>query len=272
VLFAAALVAASLVVAAAPAVARESAKAKSSATTYVGTVKGLGSLAIVVDKDGGFGYLCDSAAVSEWFKGTNDGGKLDLESPNGTTLAAAVKSKLLDGVLVQPDGTATNFKLKPAKGRAGLFRAEQLIDGIKYAAGWVRLANGKTDGKVTAVPTATGTPVVSASVVQSFPTNPTPGDQVTVVPFSSGQTTSEGSGGGGNQASEPGGGGNVTTTTVPLPFCKDVGQLEQEIAALNASLADAPLLKIRAIKQQIGRLQQELTDAQRGLNCTLPLK
>jgi hypothetical protein len=256
------------------------------ATTYVGTVKGIGSLGIVVDDDGAFAYLCDSADVTSWFKGTNKGGKLDLEAPDGSVIAAGVKGKKVDGVFVSADGTATDFVLKQAAGDAGLFRQEQVIDGTGYAAGWVVLPDGTTDGQVSTVNLAGARPLVPQgvdvapndvvgvpappAVVAVFPTDPPPEDEVVVVPFTTGnQQTDQTPGGGGTTgATDP---GSVTTTTV-LPQCKSADEIRDQISSLTNSLDDAGLLKRRAIKQQIERLRIELKDAERGLNCTLPLK
>jgi hypothetical protein len=263
------------------------------ATTYVGIVKGVGSLGLVVDDDGAFAYLCDSEDVTSWFKGSNDGGKLDLQAPDGSVIAAGVKGRNVDGVFVSADGTATDFVLKQATGNAGLFRQEQVIDGTGYAAGWVALPDGTIDGQVSTanlagarvllpqgVPPVTneGVKVEPTGVVglpappavkAVFPTTPPPADEVVVVPFTTGnQQTDQAPGGGGTGATEPGG---VTTTTA-VAQCKDAGEIRDQIASLTQSLDDAGLLKRRAIKQQIERLRAELKDAERGLNCTLPLK
>lgn len=297
VFVAAVLVTAALVAGAVPAAARESATgpatAKTGATTYVGTVKDVGSLAIVVDADGAFAYLCDSADVTNWFRGTNKSGALDLQAPSGASIAAGVTAKALDGLLVDVDGTATSFKLKPAKGDAGLYRTEQVIDGVGYAAGWVVLPNGKVDGQVSAAnlagaavlptpgivanaPTTVTTvaaPAILGSVAPkvvaaAFPADPPPADQVTVVPFNASQTTTEGSGGGANSG-ETGGG---PPPPAPVPSCKSVDDINKELAAAMKALEEAGLLKKKAIKAQIARLRSELADAERGMNCTLPLK
>ncbi len=277
-----------------PAMASAPSGATDPTTTYVGTVKGVGSLAIVVDDDHAFAYLCDSDDVTAWFKGTNTDGTLDLEAADSSVIAAAVKGKKVEGTYVSADGTAADFVLKAATGDAGLFRQEQVIDGTGYAAGWVVLNDGTTDGQVSTAnlagarvlttpvqaqgsgaPTTDVVGVPAAAAVKAvFPTTPPPADEVVVVPFTTGTTSTDqapgGSGTGADQETD--GGGLVTTTTAPLPFCKSAQEIRDQISALTQSLDDAGLLKRRAIKQQIERLRVELKDAERGLNCTLPLK
>jgi hypothetical protein len=270
------------------------ASASASAKTYVGTVSGVGSLGLVVDDDGAFGYLCDSDEVTSWFTGSNDGGSISLQAADGSVIAAGVTGKKVDGVYVSGDGTATDFVLRPATGEAGLFRQEQVIDGTGYAAGWVVLKDGTTDGQVSTanlpgaavLPTPVVVEVAGATapeaeilgtvappaIAAAFPADPPPDDEVTVVPFTTGnQQTDQTPGGDGTGATEPG----ATPTTTPVPVsCVDPGKIRDEIKALQASLDEVGLLKRRAIKNEIKRLQAIVATAEAnpGLNCLLPLK
>src|SRR5688572_29815392 len=68
------------------------------AVSYVGKVKELGaSLAVVVEGDAAFGYLCDGEGISEWFRGEVSEGGVSLASVDGTLLVAAVKKGKLEG-------------------------------------------------------------------------------------------------------------------------------------------------------------------------------
>src|SRR5688572_20084154 len=99
------------------------------AVSYVGKVKELGaSLAVVVEGDAAFGYLCDGEAISEWFRGSVEDGGVSLASPDGSLLTAGITGSKVQGDVFVGDATG-EFNLKEAKGDAGLFRLEQVIGG-----------------------------------------------------------------------------------------------------------------------------------------------
>ena len=289
----AALVTAVLAGMAAPAVGasvRGSARgvAASKAVTYVGLVPGLdASLAVVVEHDGAFAYLCDGAAVSEWFRGPVTKGAITLESPDGSRLAAARDGSRLIG-FVFTGGERAKFSLKRASGDAGLFRAEQVIDGVGYAAGWVVQPDGSTLGQVSAAnvegarvldvpPVLATTPTTAAAtvvakvgvvappaVVAAFPANPPADSQVTVVPFSNQVDTTEGGGTGGGGTSDTAPPSVGTPPTVVPETCASIrGRINGTSDNLNfavKALDDATSRKLRkALTIQVHGLQKQLS-------------
>jgi len=230
--------------------------APAKAVTYVGRVPGLdASLAVVAEGDGAFAYLCDGAAVSEWFRGPVTKGVISLRSPDGSRLDAVRDGSRLVG-FVFTGGERAKFSLKRASGEAGLFRAEQVVDGVGYAAGWVVQPDGSTLGQVSAAnvegarvleappvlatpPTTTAAATVVAkvgvvappAVVAAFPASPPADSQVTFVPFSNQVDTAEGGGTGGTAPPPVG----APTTVVPKRGC---GQIQIEIDFLKAGIAE----------------------------------
>jgi hypothetical protein len=264
--------------------------AAAAAVTYVGRVPGLdASLAVVVEHDAAFAYLCDGAAVSEWFRGPVDKGAVVLESPDGSRLAAARDGSRLVG-FVFTGGEHAKFSLKRASGAAGLFRAEQVIDGVGYAAGWVTQPDGSTLGQVSATnvegarvleappvlatpptTTAAATAVVAQvglvappAVVAAFPATPPPDSQVTFVPFSNQADTTEGggtSGGGTSDTTAPPPGG--TPPTVVPETCSSIsGRIDDASSTLNRTVRllddETNRKKRRALQIQVNGIQRQL--------------
>jgi hypothetical protein len=263
--------------------------AASTAVTYVGRVSGLdASLAVVVEGDAAFAYLCDGAAVSEWFRGPVTKGAITLESPDGSRLAAARDGSRLIG-FVFTGGERAKFSLKRAGGDAGLFRAEQVIDGVGYAAGWVVQPDGSTLGQVSAAnvegarvlavppvlattPTTTAAATVVAqvgvvappAVIAAFPASPPADSQVTVVPFSNQVDTAEGGGTGGGGTSDTAPPPVGTPPTVVPETCASIrGRINGTSDDLNLAvraLDDATSRKLRkALTIQVHGLQKALS-------------
>jgi hypothetical protein len=271
--------------------------AAAAAVTYVGRVPGLdASLAVVVEGDAAFAYLCDGAAVSEWFRGPVDRGLISLRSPDGSRLDAARDGSRLVG-FVFTGGERAKFTLKRASGEAGLFRAEQVIDGVGYAAGWVTQPDGSTLGQVSlanvagarvleappvlATTPSTAAPVVGQAVVAqvgvvappavvaAFPATPPADSQVTFVPFSNQADTAEG-GGTSDTAPPPVG---TPTTVVPARSCGTI-QIEIDFLTLGISLDEAALGSLsgktkRLMRQLIRGREQQLRGLEKELaNCS----
>jgi hypothetical protein len=243
------------------------------AVTYVGKVKGLGaSLALVVEGEAAFGYLCDGEAISEWFRGSVSEGGVSLASADGSTLIAEVRGAKLRGDVFVGDATG-RFTLKPATGDAGLFRLEQVIDGIGYAAGWVVQPNGGTVGQVsiaalpdggvvetppllTELPKTIDTAITDGAlgrvapfeVVAQLPPDPPPENEVVAVPTSTGVVTDTGaddSGGGnpGQTQDDTSGGPPPTEPPVTKGGCQElIDELNFQqtlLANLNKAIEDA---------------------------------
>ncbi|MCJ7437050.1 MAG: hypothetical protein MUP97_04720 [Acidimicrobiia bacterium] len=263
-------------------------------TTYVGRVASLdASLAVVTDGKHAFGYLCDSAELSEWLRGDASKQQLNLSSANGALLTIRVTGKTAEGLVALADGTLADVTLRKATGDAGLFRQEEVIDGVGYAAGWVVLPNGDVDGQVSlanitgarvlpvplrsaeVAPADVVGAVAPTAIAEQFPPTPPAETQVTVVPFSATTNTQTGTSG---TDTTPEDNRGVVTTTKPVPLvtgplsCQDrIDGFKAEIAALEEQLdsGNIRLLKRRAVKAQIQLLSEMvafLTDAQKNAN------
>jgi hypothetical protein len=292
----AAIVLAALAVPAVGASVQASSRAAAAkAVTYVGRVPGLdASLAVVAEGDGAFAYLCDGAAVSEWFRGPVTKGVISLRSPDGSRLDAARDGSRLVG-FVFTGGERAKFNLKRASGEAGLFRAEQVVDGVGYAAGWVVQPDGSTLGQVSAAnvegarvleaPPVLATPptttaaatvvpkvgvVAPPTVIAAFPAIPPADSQVTFVPFSNQADTAEGGGtsGGGTSDTAPPAVG-APTTVVPKRACGliqlDIDILKLGIAQDEAALEGASGKTKRLMRQLIRGRQEQLRGLEKEL-------
>ena len=174
---------------------------------------------------------------------------MSARSASGAVLTAEHDGSRLLAAVVLAELTTASVTLKEATGDAGLFRAEQIIDGSGFAAGWVVLPDGTVTGQVSAtnlpgavqlplppvtplVPAATGTTappattattaptaapkvvgvVAPAQVAASFPRTPPSDSQVDVVPFNAQEVIDEAPGEDPNGDTAPGG---SPTTTIP---------------------------------------------------------
>jgi hypothetical protein len=269
-------------------------RAAAGAVTYVGRVPGLdASLAVVVEDDAAFAYLCDGAAVSEWFRGPVDKGAITLESPDGSLLVAAREGSRLVG-FVFTGGERAKFSLKPASGEAGLFRAEQVIDGVGYAAGWVVQPDGSALGQVSTAqvegartlappPVLTTTPtttvavtvvekvgvVAPPAVVAAFPPAPPPESEVTVVPFANQADTTEGGGTGGGTSDTTPTTISTPTTLVPESCHSLLNRIDQRSLQLNNVVHDLDEATGRKLKRaltiQVHALQKEIASLEKLL-------
>lgn len=116
-------------------------------TTFVAAVPGTDAyIGVVVGKESAAAYLCDGATLDEWLTGAESNGILALESESGSTLVASRSGSKLRGTLVLFDNQTLTFDAVKAKGKAGVFRAGDTVDGVTLAETWVRLADGTTRG------------------------------------------------------------------------------------------------------------------------------
>lgn len=123
---------------------------------YAGKVEGTDAfVAVVVDRnDKVLAYLCDgkegeSATLAEWFTGAvADDGSLDLRSEGGAHLVANVSGEAAEGSVTLPDGEERAFAASPVEAPAGLYRAEETVEGEEYVGGWIELANEEERGAV----------------------------------------------------------------------------------------------------------------------------
>jgi hypothetical protein len=125
------------------------------AGNFAGKVEGTNAfIAVVVDRENhALAYVCDgkgeeSAEVAEWFEGAvADGGSLDLRSEGGAHLVAEVTESGTKGT-VTFSGQEHSFSASPAEEPAGLYRAEETVDGTEYVGGWILLESGEQRGTV----------------------------------------------------------------------------------------------------------------------------
>jgi hypothetical protein len=96
-------------------------------------------------------YLCDGAGVSVWLSGeiasdqpTQLGGFDD-----GASIEFVVTDEVVHGqVVTAKHGGPQYFEAAPAFGEAGLYRAEQTLDGDDYLGGWIVLDDGRQQGQI----------------------------------------------------------------------------------------------------------------------------
>ena len=128
----------------------------SHAGNYAGRVEGTDAfVAVVVDGDDrALAYVCDGqedgqgATVAEWLTGAVAGdGSLKMRSEGGARLVAEVVADGASGTLTL-SGEEHAFSASPAEEPAGLYRAEETVDGEGYLGGWIELPNGEVRGAV----------------------------------------------------------------------------------------------------------------------------
>lgn len=118
---------------------------------YVGRVTGTDAfVGIVVRGDAVTAYVCDGRNLARWFHGTLTNGRALLTSRSGGRLQVDLRS-VPRGALRLPRRKALPFVASPARGRAGLFRAERAVTTRarrkgRRLTGWVRLNDGSVRG------------------------------------------------------------------------------------------------------------------------------
>jgi serine/threonine-protein kinase len=119
--------------------------------SFAGRVDGSDAfIAVVVHANGEVtAYVCDGVAISEWFKGSVDGSSLDLTNASGAHLTADLSADSIYGTFALAGGSALNFTTNAVTEPAGLYRAEDTIDGVAYVGGWIVLPDGEERGLVS---------------------------------------------------------------------------------------------------------------------------
>jgi hypothetical protein len=98
-------------------------------------------------------YLCDNADVSTWFFGQTTSGSVALENDN-IHVQLSLGEESVSGTVERRDLAPQqfpqySFEAQRAVGDAGLYRAEETIDGQDYVGGWVVLNNLEQQGAIT---------------------------------------------------------------------------------------------------------------------------
>jgi hypothetical protein len=122
--------------------------------SFVGAVTDDLFVAVALDDSGGGGqvatvYVCDGAGVSTWLRGavaadepTRLGGFED-----GASVEFVVAGDAVHGhVVTAQHGGPQYFEAVPASGEAGLYRAEDTLEGDDYVGGWIVLDDGRQQG------------------------------------------------------------------------------------------------------------------------------
>jgi serine/threonine-protein kinase len=119
--------------------------------SFVGKVDGSDAfIAIVLHTNGEVtAYVCDSAIISEWFKGSVTGSSLDLTNASGARLTADLAADSFNGTFTLAGGSALNFSVTEEDQPAGLYRGEDTVDGVDLVAGWIVLPDGDQRGAVS---------------------------------------------------------------------------------------------------------------------------
>jgi hypothetical protein len=117
---------------------------------FVGAIPGTDAFIALTTKNGSsVSYICDSKQVSTWFSGPVAGNALDITATNGNHLKANLAASGATGT-VTLGGKDFAFTAAPAQGDAGLFRAEQEVNGGKVVGGWIVAQDGQQRGALNA--------------------------------------------------------------------------------------------------------------------------
>jgi hypothetical protein len=135
--------------------------------TFAGVIPGTNRfVALVHNGQNARAYVCDGQAVAEWFNGTVQDGMIDLTSAAGARLQATLGAAGASGSFTPAGGTAAAFTAEAVSAPAGLYRAEENVDGVQYVGGWIVLPDGQAQGAIRAVGDS---PVIAASRAISVP-------------------------------------------------------------------------------------------------------
>jgi hypothetical protein len=117
---------------------------------FVGTVPSTNAFIALTNTNGSsLSYVCDSSQIATWFSGPVTNNALDLTAANGNHLKATLSASGASGT-VTLSGKEYPFTAAPATGDAGLFRAEQEVNGQKVVGGWIVSGAGQQRGALNA--------------------------------------------------------------------------------------------------------------------------
>lgn len=126
--------------------------ALAASTTFAGIIPDTSRyVALVSNGQRARAYVCDGKTVVEWFNGEVHDGVVDLTSAGGARLQAALGDTGASGTFTPVGGTAAAFTAEAVSAPAGLYRAEENIDGVQFVGGWIVLPDGQIQGSIQAV-------------------------------------------------------------------------------------------------------------------------
>lgn len=133
------------------------------AGTFVGVVDGTDAFIALVPQENNavIAYVCDGQTISTWFRGERSENEIDLTAANGAQLQASLETDTATGNFTLPDGQVHTFTAQLATDSAGLYRAEETIDGTDYVGGWIILNDGDQRGAINGITDGTSNTIVA---------------------------------------------------------------------------------------------------------------
>lgn len=118
---------------------------------FVGHLEGTDAfVAIVSDGEEVLAFVCDGEALVVWLRGAVENGSLVLNSPASAAQSYLFEAQLganAEGSLFM-NGERLPFTAETAEGEAGLYRAEETLDGVDLVGGWIVDNSGEQRGAV----------------------------------------------------------------------------------------------------------------------------
>lgn len=119
---------------------------------FVGSIPGTDAfIALTTTNGSSLSYVCDSKQIASWFSGPVASNAIDLTATNGDKLKASLAPTGATGTLTV-GGKDFPFTAAPAKGDAGLYRADQDVNGGKVVGGWIVNTDGQQRGAIRNTP------------------------------------------------------------------------------------------------------------------------
>ncbi|MCI0397949.1 MAG: hypothetical protein L0332_16670 [Chloroflexi bacterium] len=133
------------------------------AGSFVGTVADTDAYIAIVPQENNniIAYVCDGQTISVWFRGERNENSLDLTATNGARLQASLETETATGNVTLVDGQVHSFTATLASGEAGLYRAEEAIDGNNFVGGWILLNDGSQRGAVNGIKDGTSNTIAA---------------------------------------------------------------------------------------------------------------
>jgi hypothetical protein len=117
--------------------------------SFAGKVRGTTALiGLVTNGRQVLAYASDGKTISRWFAARAHGGALDVRR-GGYRLQMSLSASGGSGTLTLEDGTSHPFRLRTARGKAGLWRGERTLKGVRYIGGWIATRDRTQRGAVT---------------------------------------------------------------------------------------------------------------------------
>lgn len=112
--------------------------------TYFGPVSGSQAfVAIISETTRALIYVTDGKTINEWFDGEKNGNKFTLTSSGRANLQVELYASFATGLLSLPDTKQYPFIANLVSGEAGLYRLDEVVNGVKFITGWIILADGQ---------------------------------------------------------------------------------------------------------------------------------